>query len=326
MLSKGSILVVDDEVNLCRILGAKLSKNGYSVVAVHDGVQAVEQVKEGAFDVVLLDLILPKKDGLTVLGEIRHLDERIPVIVMTACEGSETVEQAMSKGACAYVSKPFDLDSLVTLVDATSKSNCLNGESLDSSKQPQTSVLFSPGRPVQIEVYNGSTSGSYTSRIIDRLDRFLIVQALEKDGSILQIPSRTVVRVGLAAEEAFYSFSTSVANFREEDKTLVLEKPCVIYQTQRRQHKRHLANVGLRYKISTLDQTIDAQCKDYSLGGMSLITDRELRVGTELYVETDPIPEVGSIACKGHVVRVRKLENGGDHKFMVGVKFALVNQ
>ena len=83
MVTKGNVLVVDDEVNLCRILGAKLAKSGYSVVAVHDGQQAVDKVRESDFDVVLLDLILPKMDGLTALAEIRGMRSTLPVIVMT---------------------------------------------------------------------------------------------------------------------------------------------------------------------------------------------------------------------------------------------------
>jgi CheY-like chemotaxis protein len=94
MVTKGNVLVVDDEVNLCRILGAKLAKSGYSVVAMHDGLQAVEKVRETDFDVVLLDLILPKMDGLTALAEIRGMRSSLPVIVMTACENAEALAQA----------------------------------------------------------------------------------------------------------------------------------------------------------------------------------------------------------------------------------------
>jgi len=60
VVTKGNVLVVDDEVNLCRIIGAKLARSGYDVVTVHDGQQAVEKVRDSDFDVVLLDLILPR--------------------------------------------------------------------------------------------------------------------------------------------------------------------------------------------------------------------------------------------------------------------------
>ncbi len=93
MVTKGRVLVVDNEINLCRIIGAKLVRSGYNVVAVHDGLQAVEKVRESDFDVVLLDLILPKMDGLSAFAKIRDMRNALPVIVMTACENAEAVER-----------------------------------------------------------------------------------------------------------------------------------------------------------------------------------------------------------------------------------------
>jgi len=319
MFSKGSVLVVDDEVNLCRILGAKLSKNGYVVVAVHDGVQAVEKIREGKFDVVLLDLILPKKDGLTALSEIRHLNRKVPIIIMTACESSETVEQAMSYGASAYVSKPFDLDSLVTLVDATSKAECLHTKPEHAPQRTETSVLFTKDQPITIEIFNGASTGQYLSRIENRDDKTLSVCAPEKDGRTIHIPTHTVVRIGMAANDAFYSFSTCVAS--QKSSILVLEKPGVIYRTQRRRHERLATDVPLRFRPSNSDEVITGTCRDYSLGGLCIIVDRELRSGTDVYIETDPILEVGIISGTGRVVRVRKLDNSGDQKFAIGLQF-----
>ena len=146
MLSKGSILVVDDEINLCRILGAKLAKSGFSVVAVHDGQQAIDRVRETSFDIVLLDLILPKVDGLSALAEIRNLDNDLPVIVMTACESSETMERARRHGVSAYVNKPFDLDSLVELVQTTSAGITKR----DGKKTQSSTVLFARSQPITI--------------------------------------------------------------------------------------------------------------------------------------------------------------------------------
>lgn len=138
MATKGNVLVVDDEINLCRIVGAKLAKSGYNVTTVHDGLQAVEKVRESRFDIVLLDLILPKMDGLTALAEIRKLYAKLPVIVMTACEDAESLEQAKSHGVSAYVNKPFDLDSLVSLISDTSG----RGDSAGGKDMPNSTVLF----------------------------------------------------------------------------------------------------------------------------------------------------------------------------------------
>ena len=319
MLSKGSVLVVDDEVNLCRILGAKLSKNGYAVVAVHDGVQAVAKVREGRFDVVLLDLILPKMDGLAALSEIRLLNRKIPIIIMTACESSETVEQAMRFGVSAYVSKPFDLDSLVTLVDATSKAECLHTKAEHTPHRTETSVIFAKDQPITIEIFNGATGGQYPSRIEGRDDLTLSVRAPERDGTTIDIPAHTVVRIGLAANNAFCSFSTCVA--AQKSSILVLDNPRFIHLTQRRRHDRISAEVPLRYRPIDSDGLVEGMCKNLSTGGMCILTDREMRTGTDIYIQTDPIPEVGAIAGTARVVRARKLSNGGDVKFAIGLQF-----
>ena len=116
ILSRGNILVVDDEVNLCRILDAKLTKSGYQVVTVHDGLQAVEKVQERQFDLVLLDLILPKLDGLEALEKIRKINAELPVIIMTAYSDLDSAVSAFQGGAFEYLPKPFDLSELVAIV------------------------------------------------------------------------------------------------------------------------------------------------------------------------------------------------------------------
>lgn len=309
MVTKGSVLVVDDEINLCRILGAKLAKSGYNVVSVHDGMQAVEKVRESDFDVVLLDLILPKMDGLTALAKIRSMRNALPVIVMTACESADALEQAKNHGVSAYVNKPFDLDSLVTLVQCTSQ------ERMESPSRniPETTILFAKGQPVTIEFQNGCGAKVYPSVISHKSDLSLSVEApLDGDGRVLCVPPRTSVRVGLAARDAYYSFVSHVISSQSEsEQALVLDKPRVIYRAQRRAHQRVPVSLKLRYSRMSRDESEfgEGSTLDLSMGGAAIVVPEDVLPGEMLQVEIRPKTEQDEISLVAQVMRAKKNED-----------------
>lgn len=325
MLSKGSVLVVDDEINLCRILGAKLAKSGFSVVAVHDGQTAIDKVRETTFDVVLLDLILPKVDGLSALAEIRSLDSDLPVIVMTACGSSETLERARSHGVTAYINKPFDLDSLVELVQATSSGVARH----DDKRLADSSVLFIKNQPITLEVMNGRTSGVFPSRIEGKDERSLLVLAPTCNNEVVQVVARTPVRVGLPAKDAYYSFNSYVLGLRMDEVPIVvvIDKPNVIYRTQRRQSPRQEIDVQVCYgRIPAEDAMPDAlvtgRSLDVSSGGIKIVTLERFEPGDLVYLETDQVNSFGPITAVGEVLRARKSET--DPEYLVALKFKRV--
>ena len=305
MVTKGSVLVVDDEVNLCRILGAKLAKSGYNVVAVHDGVQAVEKVRESDFDVVLLDLILPKMDGLTALAQIRALRSSLPVIVMTACESPEALEVAKSHGVSAYVNKPFDLDSLVLLVQDTSRraSPCVG------RKVAESSVLFVKNQPITLEIQNGGGVRVYPSCVFDKDDRTLSVLTPCTEHGLVEVLPLTSIRVGLAAKDAHYSFTSRVLRCNaDSEHILVLDKPGVIYRAQRREHSRFPLRVPVRYSAYSDEPARDedfrvGETRDVSLGGMSMVVPDEVLPGEILRVELRPKTREDVISVIARVLR-----------------------
>ncbi|HPP73598.1 MAG TPA: response regulator [Armatimonadota bacterium] len=323
MLSKGSVLVVDDEVNLCRILGAKLARSGFSVAAVHDGQQAIDKIREADFDVVLLDLILPKLDGLSALAEIRNLNNNIPVIVMTACESSEALETAKNHGVCAYINKPFDLDNLVELVQQTSvNSTRLHGKSI-----PDDTTLFAKFQPVVLEVLNGRIGGFYPTRIESRDDRTISLLAPVRDGSLVDISPRTPVRVGLAANDAFYSFNSYVLALKDalDDPVVVLDKPGVIYRTQRRQSPRYKIETDIRYGRISAEDAIPTgfatgKSYDISSSGIKVLIPDFLEPGELVYLETDRCGSVGPFTAVGEVLRAKE-SNTDDDQYVVAMRF-----
>lgn len=111
------ILVVDDEKPISDIVKFNLTKEGYTVVTVFDGEEALSQFKEESPDLVLLDLMLPKIDGLEVARQIRK-DNDTPIIMLTAKDSEIDKVLGLELGADDYVTKPFSNRELVARVKA----------------------------------------------------------------------------------------------------------------------------------------------------------------------------------------------------------------
>lgn len=106
------VLVVDDDVSHCTILQALLRGWGYQVALANSGKQALCQVREHVFDVVLCDVRMAEMDGIDTLKEIKALNPAIPVLIMTAYSSVETAVEAIKSGALDYLIKPLDFDRL----------------------------------------------------------------------------------------------------------------------------------------------------------------------------------------------------------------------
>ena len=106
------ILVVDDEFEITELLKNFFLRRDYTVFIANNGKDALEIVKEQRPHLVFLDIRMPIMDGLTALKEIRKLDTSVKVIMVTALEGDDTVNEAFANGAIDYVRKPFNLNYL----------------------------------------------------------------------------------------------------------------------------------------------------------------------------------------------------------------------
>ena len=113
------ILFIEDEPNLQRAVGGILEKEGYEVKNALDGELGLSEAKKEKPDLILLDLILPKKDGFEVLTELKQDEEvkNIPVIVLTNLESSADIEKALELGATTYLVKAdYSLDEIIEKV------------------------------------------------------------------------------------------------------------------------------------------------------------------------------------------------------------------
>jgi len=112
------VLVVEDSERLRRSLDLGLRRSGFAVDAVGDGEQGLAYAKNGAYDVVVLDLMLPRLDGLTLLRRLRESGNRAHVLVLSAKDRVEERIEGLEAGADDYLPKPFDFDELVARLRA----------------------------------------------------------------------------------------------------------------------------------------------------------------------------------------------------------------
>lgn len=110
------ILIAEDEYRIASFLERGLRANGFATAVVADGHAAASAARDGEFDLVILDLGLPGRDGMDALAEIRRRGDRLPVIVLTAREGVADRVQGLERGADDYVTKPFSFEELLARI------------------------------------------------------------------------------------------------------------------------------------------------------------------------------------------------------------------
>jgi DNA-binding response OmpR family regulator len=106
------VLVVDDEPKAIELLQEFLTVKGYEVLTAPNGEEALRKVKEDRPHLILLDICMPKMDGLEVLKRVREIDQEVGVIMVTAVHEEETGRQALKLGAFDYITKPLDFQYL----------------------------------------------------------------------------------------------------------------------------------------------------------------------------------------------------------------------
>ena len=112
------ILIAEDEFRIASFLDKGLRANGFATAIVVDGHAAASAARDGDFDLMILDLGLPGRDGLDVLAGIRGRGERLPVIVLTAREAVPDRVAGLERGADDYVTKPFSFEELLARIRA----------------------------------------------------------------------------------------------------------------------------------------------------------------------------------------------------------------
>jgi DNA-binding response OmpR family regulator len=161
------ILVVEDETAIADFVQRGLEAEGYAVDCAGDGLDGERQAIEGKPDLVVLDLMLPGRDGISVLGKIRETKPSLPVIVLTARDTVEDKVAGLDGGATDYVTKPFSFDELTARIRAHLR---------DPGQQRETTQLDAAGIHVDLltrEVTLGDEAVHLSAREFDLLVYFM---------------------------------------------------------------------------------------------------------------------------------------------------------
>ena len=139
-MDKIKLLVVEDDPNLGQILSDYLRLKNYDPTLAVDGEMGLETFKVGSFDLCLLDIMMPKKDGITLAKEIRLLDKTIPIIFLTAKSLKDDAIEGFRAGGDDYITKPFSMEELLLRIHAVLR------RSLKSDKHPKS--IYNLGKSI----------------------------------------------------------------------------------------------------------------------------------------------------------------------------------
>ena len=112
------ILLAEDDGELCSLVKAYLNASGYEATACRDGQDALERFLGEKFDMLITDIMMPRKDGFSLARDVRELNKDVPIIFMTARDDKLSKQLGYKTGIDDYVTKPFDIDELVMRVQA----------------------------------------------------------------------------------------------------------------------------------------------------------------------------------------------------------------
>jgi DNA-binding response OmpR family regulator len=162
------ILVVEDEIQIAKILKIELEFEGYEVITANDGRSGLQAALEEKLDLILLDVMLPEMNGLEVLRRIRKENEIIPIILLTARNMTMDKVTGLDQGANDYITKPFEMEELLARVRSSLRQNSL----VISTSKFEGTVLSINDLSVNLdtrEVMRGERSISLTPKEFDLL-------------------------------------------------------------------------------------------------------------------------------------------------------------
>jgi len=139
MFKNLKILLVEDDVNLGLLLSEYLKAKGFPVTLKQDGKQGYDEYIRGDYNFLILDVMVPEKDGFTLAREIREIDEAIPILFLTAKSMQEDKLEGFKAGGDDYVTKPFSMEELLARINAILKRA---GQRNDTEKGPYTIGRF----------------------------------------------------------------------------------------------------------------------------------------------------------------------------------------
>lgn len=170
------ILVVDDEENLAEGIRENLEAEGYAVDVVGDGDRAVAAIRDGGLDLVVLDVMMPGRDGFSVCEAVRAEGIRVPILFLTAKGGVDDRIRGLAAGGDDYLPKPFHLQELLLRVAAILRR-------LDERSEPAESVAFG-GNEVDFRTYRGKDATGERHELTSK-EALILKFLAEREGEVV---------------------------------------------------------------------------------------------------------------------------------------------
>ena len=179
MDDKKTILIVDDEKPIVDILVYNLEKEGYNTLEANDGITAVDIALEKRPDLILLDIMLPKMDGLTVCKKIRT-SLNVPILMLTAKDEEIDKILGLELGADDYITKPFSVRELMARIKANlRKSEIKENSNLDTTEEIKTKMITVGSLELDLDKFEAKVDGQVMDLTLREFEvlKFLASQA-----------------------------------------------------------------------------------------------------------------------------------------------------
>ncbi len=193
------VLVVDDEANLALGIAENLEMEGYASDIAEDGEQALEKIRGAEWDLVVLDVMMPKKDGLTVCHELRAEDNNVPILFLTARGALDDRVRGLEAGGDDYLAKPFSLRELLLRVAAI-----LRRRRSELERVAQSSEVNFEGNTIDFHTYKGRAWDGETHNLTHK-EAMILKTLAEREN---QIVSREEILEAVWGYEVFPSTRT----------------------------------------------------------------------------------------------------------------------
>jgi two-component system cell cycle response regulator len=220
MKSNGRILVVDDDFLNRVVLSTNLQEQGYEVAMAENGAQALEMLGSQAFDVVLLDLVMPEVDGFQVLEQMKRdsVQREIPVIVISALDEMESILRCIEMGATDYLPKPFDAALLRARLNASLADKRLRDIELEYLEQVDR--VISAAGAVEAGTFECTSLDSVAAREdalgkLARVFQNMARQVYAREQSLRQQVHELQIEIDVAKKERQVAEITETEYFRD---------------------------------------------------------------------------------------------------------------
>ncbi len=216
--SRSRILLVEDDSNLGVLLVDYLESEGFEIKLCKDGAAALQVFQPGAYDLCLLDIMLPKVDGFSVAEEIRTTDKKVPIIFITAKSLKEDKLRGYGLGADDYITKPFDEEELLWKIRAVIRR-------VPENQSVERSGIVSIGKYTFNHGNQSLTIGDVTRRITERESDILNYLSMHRNN----IVKREEMLKALWGENDYFLgrsldvFITKIRKYLKDDPDLSIE-------------------------------------------------------------------------------------------------------